>query len=332
MKKKIVLLPVIALCLLTAACSQGKTLRFGTGNSGGTYYKYGTQLSKGLSEEGVVAPEVKETAGSAANLRLISEGFLQLAVTQGDVLSDAAQGSGVFEGKDYSGGYGALAALYTEACQIIVPKDSPVQSPADLAGLRVSVGEKESGVRKNAQDILLACGLTTEMIQAEYLSFTDSAAALEAGTIDAFFCTAGAPTAAMAELASRMEIRLLPLEERIMSNIQNVHNGYTRTVIPAGTYPGQNEPVSTLGVKAVLIASGEMKSEDAAKITRFLLEHREELCRELPVLFERDLSYVTQDIPCGFHEGAKEVYEEMGIHVEAAEAGSGNTVTGKQDQ
>lgn len=331
MKKRALILLAIAVCFLLASCGQGRAVRFGTGNSKGVYYKYGTQLAAMLSEEGTVNLNVKETAGSAANLRLISEGFLQLAITQGDVLSDAAEGSGVFEGKDFSGGYGAIGALYTEACQIIVPKDSPVRNAADLAGLRVSVGEKESGVRKNAEEILLACGLTSNMIQPVYLSFTDSANALEAGEIDAFFCTAGAPTAAVSELASRMEIRILSIEERVQENIQKAHNGYTAMVIPANTYPGQTEAVSTLGVKAILIASEDMKNEDAAAITRFLLNHRKELCDAGQVLFEEGLSYVTENIPCGFHEGAKAVYEELGIAVEAAKKGSGNTVTGKQE-
>ncbi len=40
--------------------------------------------------------DVKATAGSAANLRLLQQGFLQLAIVQSDTLQDAANGQGDF--------------------------------------------------------------------------------------------------------------------------------------------------------------------------------------------------------------------------------------------
>lgn len=333
MKKRCFLLFLAAaVCITLAACGNGQKIRFGTGNNGGTYFQYGSLMAQMLSDEGIAKPEVKETAGSAANLRLINEGFLQLTITQSDVLSDASSGSGIFEGKDYSGGYGAIGALYTEACQIIVPKESEIKSVADLAGLRVSIGEKESGVAKNAEEILSAYGLSTKMIQPEYLSFQDSANALKEGRIDAFFCTAGAPTASVSELAKGNGIRILSIEERIQDNILRQKSGYTTCVIPANTYPGQTEEISTLGVKAVLIASSDMKKETAEEVTRFLLAHRKDLCSSLQIQYEEDQTYLTEDITCGFHEGAVIVYEELGLSLETADARPGSNITGQQDK
>ena len=59
--------------------------------------------------------EVKTTAGSAANLRLLSENYVQLAIAQADLTNDAYYGTGIFEEKEYQG-YSAIAGLYTEAC------------------------------------------------------------------------------------------------------------------------------------------------------------------------------------------------------------------------
>ena len=97
--------------------------------------------------------EVKTTAGSAANLRLLSEGYIQLAVVQADLLQDAWNGEGSFAGGKTCQGYGAVAALYTEACQIIVRDDSSIINMDDLLGKTVSVGEKESGTEQNAEKI-----------------------------------------------------------------------------------------------------------------------------------------------------------------------------------
>ncbi len=64
--------------------------------------------------------DVKATAGSAANLRLLQQGFLQLAIVQSDTLQDAANGQGDFAETGPLDGYSAVAWLYTEVCQLVV--------------------------------------------------------------------------------------------------------------------------------------------------------------------------------------------------------------------
>ncbi|MFQ9151790.1 MAG: TAXI family TRAP transporter solute-binding subunit [Blautia sp.] len=57
--------------------------------------------------------EVKTTAGSAANLRLLSEGYIQLAVVQADLLQDAWNGEGSFAGrKDLPGLWRSGSSLH----------------------------------------------------------------------------------------------------------------------------------------------------------------------------------------------------------------------------
>ena len=208
--KLLLLLPIIALCV---GCGGGENsannaTRFGTGGTGGMYYAYGTELAKMIESEGKGhALDVKTTAGSAANLRLLREKFLDIAIVQSDTLSNAINGRGVFAAAGPGVGYAAVAGLYTEACQIIVAKNSGIAEISDLVGKKVSVGERESGVLNNAEQILMAHGLTFEMIEPQYLSFADSAAALEKGEIDAFFITAGAPTSSIADLAGKKEIK-----------------------------------------------------------------------------------------------------------------------------
>ena len=53
-------------------------------------------------------------------------------------------GKGTFHSGKYSG-YKAVASLYPEACQIVVRKDSGIDSPDDLEGKTISIGAEESG-------------------------------------------------------------------------------------------------------------------------------------------------------------------------------------------
>ncbi|MBR3745552.1 MAG: TAXI family TRAP transporter solute-binding subunit, partial [Selenomonadaceae bacterium] len=295
------------------------------------YYAYGTELAKKISTDGKTRPlDVKTTAGSAANLRLLHEKFLDLAIVQSDTLSNAVNGLGVFAAVGEGSGYAAVAGLYTEACQIVVAKDSDIKTVNDLVGKKVSVGERESGVLQNAEQILLAHGLTFEMLEPQYLSFADAAAALEKNQIDAFFITAGAPTSAVAELAAKKEIRLLSIAEEVQNNMMKLYKGYTRCTIPAGSYPNQTADVQTIGVKAVLLASTDLKDDEVAYITEFIFRNAENLPHNMSDR-KLDTKYAVQDIPASFHAGAAKYYDTQGVKVNVYSGKSGQTVKASQD-
>ena len=83
MKKKWIFLCVML--LLLTGCSAGtKKLRFGAAGLGGVYHIFADTFANVLStENNDFQIDVKTTAGSAANLRLLSEGYIQLAVRSG---------------------------------------------------------------------------------------------------------------------------------------------------------------------------------------------------------------------------------------------------------
>ncbi|MBR1804830.1 MAG: TAXI family TRAP transporter solute-binding subunit [Selenomonadaceae bacterium] len=329
--KILLLLPIIALCFGCGSDTANKNLRFGTGGTGGMYYAYGTELAKMISTDGKTRSlDVKTTAGSAANLRLLHEKFLDLAIVQSDTLSNAVNGLGVFAAIGEGSGYAAVAGLYTEACQIVVAKNSDIKTVNDLVGKKVSVGERESGVLQNAEQILLAHGLTFEMLEPQYLSFADAAVALEKNQIDAFFITAGAPTSAVAELAAKKEIRLLSIAEEIQNNMMKLYKGYTRCTIPAGSYPNQTSDVQTIGVKAVLVASTDLKDDEVAYLTEFIFRNANTLPHNSGDK-KLDTKYAVADIPASFHAGAAKYYDTQGVKVNVYSGKSGQTIKASQD-
>ena len=332
--KLLLLLPIIALCF---GCGGGggnsanQDIRFGTGGKGGMYFAYGSELAKMIqAEDKNHTFDVKNTAGSAANLRLLKEKFLDIAIVQSDTLSNAINGRGVFATAGLGFGYAAVAGLYTEACQIVVAKNSEINDISNLVGKRVSVGERESGVLQNAEQILMAHGLTFEMIEPHYLSFTEAAEALEIGEIDGFFITAGAPTASIAELAEKKEIKILSISPDIQNNMMQLYKGYTRCIIPANTYKGQTEDVQTVGVKAVLVASTDLKDDEVAFLTEFVIKNAKNLPHNTTNI-DLNTDYAIADIPASFHAGAAKFYETQGIKVNVYSGKSGETIKAGQD-
>lgn len=88
MKKKkriaLALAAALMMVLLLAACSD-KTIRLGVAGIGGVYQVFGEDYAALQAQNGGRKLEVRETAGSAASLRLLSSGYLQMAVVQADM-------------------------------------------------------------------------------------------------------------------------------------------------------------------------------------------------------------------------------------------------------
>ena len=320
MKGKRICSALLLSCLLIAClagCGQTTDeLRFGTGGTGGVYYAYGSALAPAIKEATGFDVAVKETTGSEANLELLSGDLADLAIVQSDTLQYAAVGEGSFEGRVLSG-YSAVGGLYTEACQIVVTEKSGITSIADLAGKRVSVGAENSGVTRNAEHILRANGLTMDKLKVSRLAFAESAAAMERGELDAFFCTAGAPTNAVSELAEKMDIRLISPDRRTIDQLMGLYNCYAMCTIPAGTYKGQKENVITLGVRAVLVASDSLDAAIVNQITDALFQSNDQIQSAVTTDVALTPEDAVQSVPIPFHFGAASYYGEKGIEVEA---------------
>ena len=207
----------------------------------------------------------------------------------------------------------AVAALYTESCQIVVRADSGIESMDDLQGKTVSVGENESGTELNAEQILAVSGLTDKLIDKVHLDYTEAAERLADGKIDAFFCTAGATV--ISELSKQCEIRLLELDESTRDKLLNSYTFYTESVIPKGTYNNQTEDIHTVGVKAVLLVSDKLPEKTVKALTKTLFENKQELQYALPVNIVMNEQTATEGITIPFHKGAAAYYKECGIDV-----------------
>ena len=288
MKKKLLAFGM-AVLMLTGCGSSSGTIRFGAAGLGGTYHMFSDAFAEIIeSESADCSIEVKTTAGSAANVRLLSDGYVQMAIAQADIINDAYYGVGMFENDKKYQGYSAVGGLYTEACQIVVRADSDIRSVEDLQGKTVSVGEEESGTEKNAEQILAAYGLSERLVTEVNLDYTDAVEQLKKKEIDAMFCTAGAYTTVIGELAKQCEIRFIDLDEKGIDKLMKSYDFYTECEIPENTYVGQTEAVRTVGVKAVLYDGSyhPVDSSEMAFKTATIQAFKKGFMEASPVLLE----------------------------------------------
>ncbi len=302
--------------LVATGCSkevENNNIHLATGGTGGTYFAYGNALKNVAKQESDMDMSIQISAGSAANIRLIENNIVDMAIVQNDTLTDAVGGKGEFEGNPVKKTK-AVAGLYTENYQIVVNKKLQIKSVEDLKGLRVSVGEEGSGVLKNAKNILKAYGLTVNDIDVRYLSFDDAATALKNGEIDAFFVTAATPTKAVSELAdANVLIDILSLDDRAVRFLENSYDGYSVTTIKAGTYKGINKDITTVGVMAVLVANENVSASHIDTILNLLKKHHESFSKISGNTLSMFAENTLDSIDAPFHKAAAKWYSDNGI-------------------
>ncbi len=314
-KTALIMAFLFVLAALTA-CGQKGRLRIGTAGEGGNYNSLGKALSQTLQKDPYkINVEVKTTAGSAANIRLLSQDYLELAIAQSDVIDEMYAGTLDTQAMK---GYSAIASLYPEPVQIVVRADSGIASVSDLAGKKVSVGEADSGTQKNAAQILQAYGLTSNMLTVQNMTYAEASKALGDGSIDAMFCTAGAPAQVITDLSGTTPVSLVPIEGQQSDLLTGAYGFYAKAVIPAGTYIGQDSDVTTLAVMSVLLASDKTPADKIYTITGALFKEKAALNDAVPVEFDLQEQKAVESVTIPFHPGAAQYYQECGITVQTS--------------
>ncbi len=316
MKRILSLLMVLVVLTALVSCAGSSAMTMGTGGTAGTYYGYGGILGNQIKTSADITVNVVSTDGSKANILGIDAGNYQLATVQSDVMAYAYEGTRSFETEGALDSFRVIGGLYAEAVQLVT-MNPEIKTVADLAGKKVSIGASGSGVYFNAVDILAAAGLSESDIVPQYQSFADSADALKDGKIDAAFIVAGAPTPAIQELCTTTDAKLVPIDGAVAEKLMETSPYYTVYEVPAGTYDGQTEDVSTVTVKATLIVSTSASEDDVYAVTKAIFDNIDSITAAHAKGAELSLENAVEGMTAPFHKGAAKYFAEQDITVEA---------------
>ena len=321
MKRKtgrLFLCTILIASLLGATGCESQRMMMGTGGTSGTYYAFGGVLAQYMTDYTDYRVTAVSTAASKANIQSIGDNDYQIGFTQSDVMNYAWDGSRSFETDGPCRDFRVLGALYAETVQLITMKKD-IKSVSDLKGRSVSIGAPGSGVYFNAMDVLEGAGLSVDDIKPQYQSFDDSKEALKDGQIDAAFIVAGAPTSAITELATTNGVFLIPIEGELRDTIMGLCPYYAPLEIPANTYPGQNDPIETITIKATLVVDADLDEDLVYALTAAVFDHAEEISKENAKGEELSVENATSGITIPFHAGAARYYSEHGVTVSTQE-------------
>lgn len=287
-----------------------KFINIATGGTAGTYYPLGGAMAEILNKniKGINAT-AQATGASVANLNLLKEGKVELALVQNDIAYYAAQGAEMFKDKKIDGLAG-IATLYPETIQIVTLANKNIKSVADLKGKKVAVGAAGSGTEANARQILEAYGLTYKDLSPQYLNFADAASNLKDGNIDAAFVTAGFPTAAIQDIAAQHKIALVALSDDKINELAKKYPFYTKIVIPAKTYSGLEQDTVSVAVRAMLITKDSLDQNLVYEMTKAIFTNLDRLAAAHSAGKLIQVKTATEGMPIKLHPGAEKFFKE----------------------
>ena len=223
-----------------------------TGAQNGAYFRYAQKYAEELQKEGL-SVEVRETAGSVENLRLLGQ--------EGSGVSIAIVQSGVASPDDREHFY-ALGSMYREPLWVFYRGDKPLERLSQLVGKRIGIGPLGSGTHAIARQLLAVNGLAESNSPKENSravlveeNVAAAAKALQKGELDAAFFVAAIEADYIQSLLNDRSMNLLDFDQ---------HEAYHRrfrflapVTVPAGLVSlGQNIPeqdVSLLAPTAMLV-------------------------------------------------------------------------------
>ncbi|UQA36778.1 MULTISPECIES: TAXI family TRAP transporter solute-binding subunit [unclassified Streptomyces] len=289
------------------------TLTFSTGVPSGVYQRYGERLEGALAND---MPEVSikllTSEGSQQNLARVATGKADFTIATADAVATYVR-----DGRPGAHRLRGCVRLYDDYVQLVVPRDSEIASVADLRGKRVGVGQEGSGVRLVADRLLSAAGVHPQRdLTAVSAGINTMPDRLVSGGLDAFFWSGGLPTGAVQELSRRFAIKLVPLEEELVKELQS--NGgsaryYRSATMPADAYryAQRGTSVPTVAVANLLVTTDRIDPAMAEAFTRTVINSRDGIGREVHAAQLVDLRTAIYTDPLTVHEGARRYYRSV---------------------
>lgn len=297
-----------------------------TATTGGTYYPVGVALATltkvKLEPSDGIAMSAISSAGSGENVKLLRENQAQFAILQGLFGAWAANGSGMLEAEGPQPHLRSISMLWVNVEHFVVTNDMVKSGTMDdlkaFDGAPFSIGARNSGTEGSGRTILAGLGIDPEAIfDVVYMGYTPTAEALQNGTIQGANLPGGVPVSAVSQAFAAMggDLTILEFTDDQIAQANSEFDLWPPYEIPAGTYPGQDEPVQTIAQPNFLAVRDDISADDVYLITKTMYENLPFLQNIHAATKAMALDKAIAGLPVPLHPGAVRFYEEQGIEI-----------------
>jgi uncharacterized protein len=295
-------------------------LRIGTSERDGTFHGQGRALATILERQPQLGTvEVLEShSASVDNAKRLHAGEIELGFMASNWIGRASRGEAPFsEPVDLR----MAAPMNAGPLFFIARAGAPIRLVSDLRGRRVAVGLRTSGMVQHVHAIFGALDLSFADFTPVYLDFAAGADALAAGEVDAQL-QCPIPNQVMTDLASRIDVRVLPYAPGQIKTVMQAVPHYRSTAMRKHAIRGLEEDVAQLAVVNVLATHARVPEPLVHAVVAAVIEQAVALGRLNPLfadladLFEPLRSEGPAALEFGsvpLHPGALRACQEAGL-------------------
>src|SRR5215468_3402081 len=248
------------------ASAQPMKIRLGTATPGGGFPVYGAAFIEGVRRaDPALEIEAINTKGSTENVPMLEAGALDIALVQGEVVHEALSGIGRAPAN-----LKVITAMYPTAGMFVVRADSPYRSIADLVGKPVAWGAQGSGLVILGRYAMDGLGFdAAKDFQPIYLERAGDGPAMVLDGRAAALWGGGAGWPGFTTVAkSERGARFIAPDAGEIKRILARHSFLKEVTQPAGSFPGQYEPIPSVGSWSFVLARPDLDAEVAYRLAK----------------------------------------------------------------
>jgi TRAP transporter TAXI family solute receptor len=302
------LLPALLLC--TPASAQ--LVRIMSGPQGGSWYPLAGAI------QGIVEKNIPGTSGQVApgagisNVIGVQNNKAEMGFGNSVSSYDGVMGNEPFKQK--MDNVCQVATLYFQYFHAVALADASMKSMADAKGKVLTTQQKGNTGEQMTRDLLKVYGLDYgKLSKVNYGSYTDSVGQLKDGHAQVFTLITTVPASAVMDLGSARKITVIPVPDDKLRALQKINKGYDKRIIKAGSYPGQDKDVQTIGTWTHLMMRCSAPEDLVYKITKAIAQNMDNLGNVVSAVKGLTPKDMATDVGVPYHPGARKFYREAKV-------------------
>jgi TRAP transporter TAXI family solute receptor len=289
---------------------------FSAGPTGGSWTPLAAAVSQVIKKR---FPELNvevEPGAGLVNIEKIRTDKADIGWSMTTIMADARAGAGQLAGKQTDKAL-HVANFYPNVWQLVVPADSGIRSVKDMKGKPVALPARgNTSLVAGWEYLLKVNGMTlNDLGPKSYGPVASNAEAVKNRQAVASGWFTVVPGSFVLDLGSAMPLRMVGVSDQEFAELRKLNAGFVRHTIKAGTYKEQGIPeeIVTFQSPTVLIASSRVSSDVIYKITKAIVEGREEFAAVVKVMSGISGAEMAQNFDMPYHPGAEKYYREAGL-------------------
>lgn len=298
--------------VLFSAPAAAQMIRIMSGPQGGSWYPLAGAIQT-IVEKDVPGTSVRVAPGAGiSNVLGVENNKAEMGFGNSVSTFDGIHGNDPFKKKTDNVCH--IATLYFQYFHIVALADSGVKAVGDMGGKVLTTQQKGNTGEQMTRDVLKVYGLDYgKMRKVNFGSYNDSVEQLKDGHAQIFTGVTTVPASAVMDIGSSRKITIVPVPDEKLRMLQKINKGYDKRVIKAGTYPGMDKDVQTIGTWTHLMMRCSTPEDLVYRITKSLARNTEHLGNVVSAVKGLTAKELAIDVGVPYHPGARKFYREAKV-------------------